>query len=52
MRCGLRLRKSKRWTTEGVSGELHLSAAIRKIRIPSEQWEDDGVLMYNLDVAV
>lgn len=34
------------------SGEVHLSAAIRKIRIPSEKWEDDGVLMYNLDAVI
>lgn len=33
------------------SGEIHLSDAIRKIRIPSETWSGD-VLMYNLDVVI
>ena len=30
------------------SGEVQLSAAIRKIRIPSDNCDDQGVLMYNL----
>ena len=34
------------------SGEVHLSEAIRKIRIPSEQWEEQGVTLYNLDVVI
>ena len=34
------------------SGEVHLSDAIRKIRIPSEQWEEQGVTLYNLDVVI
>ena len=28
------------------SGEVHLSDAIRKIRIPSEQWDEQGVTLY------
>jgi hypothetical protein len=32
------------------SGEVHLSEAIRKIQIPSEKWDEQGVLMYNLYV--
>ncbi len=35
---------------EGVFG-AHLSESIRKIRIPSDRWEDEAVLMYNLDTA-
>lgn len=34
------------------SGEIHLSEAIRKIQIPLEKWEEQGVLMYNLDVII
>lgn len=34
------------------SGEIHLSDAIRKIQIPSEKWEEQGVLMYNLDAII
>ena len=34
------------------SGKVHLSDAIRKIRIPSEQWEEQGVTLYNLDVVI
>ena len=34
------------------SGEVHLSDAIRKIRISSEQWEEQGVTLYNLDVVI
>ncbi|MGM9679746.1 MAG: RhuM family protein, partial [Bacteroidaceae bacterium] len=33
-------------------GEVHLSDAIRKIRIPSEQWDDQGVTLYNLDAVI
>ena len=33
------------------SGELQLSTAIKKILIPSDKWEDEAVLMYNLDTA-
>ena len=35
-----------------ASGEVNLSDAIRKIRIPSEQWEEQGVTLYNLDVVI
>ena len=34
------------------SGEVHLSDAIRIFRIPSEQWEEQGVTLYNLDVVI
>jgi len=34
------------------SGEVHLSDAIRKIQIPSEKWDKQGVLMYNIDVII
>lgn len=34
------------------NGEVHLSDAIRKIQIPSDKWDDQGVLMYNLDVII
>ena len=34
------------------SGEVHLSDAIRIVRIPSEQWEEQGVTLYNLDVVI
>lgn len=33
-------------------GEIHLSEAIRKIQIPSDKWDEQGVLMYNLDVII
>ena len=33
------------------SGEIHLSDAIRKIRIPSGKWSGE-VMMYNLDVVI
>lgn len=34
------------------SGEVHLSDAIRKIQIPSEKWDEQGILMYNMDVII
>ena len=34
-----------------LSGEIHLSDAIRKIRIPSDKWSGE-VMMYNLDVVI
>lgn len=34
------------------SREIHLSDAIRKIRTPSDKWEEQGVLMYNLNVVI
>ena len=34
------------------SGEVHLSEAIKKILIPSEKWDEQGVLMYNLDAII
>ncbi len=34
------------------SDELHLSEAIRKIQIPSEKWDEQGVLLYNLDAII
>lgn len=34
------------------SGEVQLSESIRKIRIPSDNCEDQGVLMYNLDAII
>lgn len=34
------------------SGELQLSESIRKIRIPSDNCDDQGVLMYNLDAII
>jgi len=34
------------------SGEIHLSEVIRKIQIPSEKWEEQGVLMYNMDAII
>lgn len=34
------------------SGEVHLSEAIRKIQIPSEKRDEQGVLMYNLDAII
>lgn len=33
------------------SGEIHLSDAIRRIRIPSDKWSGE-VMMYNLDVVI
>lgn len=32
--------------------ELHLSDVIRKIQIPSEKWDEQGVLLYNLDAII
>lgn len=34
------------------SGELQLSTAIRKIRIPSDNCEDAGSILYNLDAVI
>ena len=34
------------------SGELQLSEAIRKIQIPAEKWDEQGVLLYNLDAII
>jgi hypothetical protein len=34
------------------SGELQLSTAIKKILIPSDNCDDQGVLMYNLDAII
>ena len=34
------------------SGEVQLSAAIRKIRIPSDNCDEQGVMMYNLDAII
>ena len=34
------------------SGEVQLSAAIRKIRIPSDNCDEQGVLLYNLDAII
>ncbi len=34
------------------SGEVQLSTAIRKIRIPSDKWDEQGVLLYNLDAII
>ncbi len=34
------------------SGELQLSEAIKKILIPSEKWDEQGVLLYNLDAII
>lgn len=36
----------------GESGEVQLSEAIKKILIPSDNCEDAGVTMYNLDVII
>ena len=36
----------------GKSGEVQLSESIRKIRIPSDNCDDQGVLMYNLDAII
>ena len=34
------------------SGEVHLSEVIKKILIPSEKWDEQGVLMYNMDAII
>ena len=34
------------------SGEVQLSAAIKKILIPSDNCDEQGVLMYNLDAII
>ena len=34
------------------SGEVQLSTAIRKIRIPSDNCDEQGVMMYNLDAVI
>ena len=34
------------------SGEVQLSAAIRKIRIPSDNCDDAGTILYNLDAII
>jgi hypothetical protein len=34
------------------NGEVQLSTAIRKIRIPSDNCDEQGVLMYNLDAVI
>ena len=34
------------------SGELQLSEAIKKILISSEKWDEQGVLLYNLDAII
>ena len=34
------------------NGELHLSDCIKKILIPSEQWDEQGVTLYNLDAVI
>ena len=34
------------------TGELQLSTAIRKIRIPSDNCDEQGVLLYNLDAII
>lgn len=34
------------------SGEVQLSAAIRKIRIPSDNCDEQGVMLYNLDAII
>ena len=34
------------------SGELQLSESIRKIRIPSDNCDEQGVMMYNLDAVI
>jgi hypothetical protein len=36
----------------GESGEVHLSDAIKKILMPSDKWDEQGILMYNLDVII
>ena len=34
------------------SGEVHLSDAIKKFLIPSDKWDEQGVLLYNLDAII
>ena len=34
------------------TGEVHLSEAIRKIPILSDKWDEQGVLLYNLDAII
>ncbi len=34
------------------SGEVHLSDAIKKILIPSDKWDEQGVILYNLDAII
>ncbi len=34
------------------SGEVHLSDAIRKIPIMSDKWDEQSVLLYNLDAII
>ena len=34
------------------NGELHLSNCIKKVLIPSEQWIEQGVTLYNLDAVI
>ncbi len=34
------------------SGEVHLSDSIKKILIPSDKWDEQGVLLYNLDAII
>ena len=34
------------------SGELQLSTAIKKVLIPSDKWDEQGVLLYNLDAII
>ena len=34
------------------SGELQLSTAIKKVLIPSDNWDEQGVLLYNLDAII
>ena len=34
------------------NGELHLSDCIKKIFIPSEQWDEQDVTFYNLDAVI
>ncbi len=36
----------------GESGELQLFTAIKKFLIPSDNCDDQGVLMYNLDAII
>ena len=35
-----------------TNGELHLSDCIKKNLIPSEQWDEQGVTLYNLDAVI
>lgn len=34
------------------AGEINMSEAVRKFRIPAEQWDEQGVLLYNLDAVI